>query len=168
MQAVKSRNLFDSFTISPCSCFRYNFDGPTGKRVLFIESEEKHFTLSFEEGMSCLDVRKGEKRPYTEAEYKNGRGYIHQLRIGEASNFAFFHFEYHDREGKTYLLPGQMRGTEGYTWSESEVEPVLVEIMNSITIKEETKSSSVCREAGTEDEKTLWQKIKKCFLKRGK
>ena len=103
MQAVKSRNLFDSFTISPCSCFRYNFDGPEGKRVLFIESEEKHFTLSFEEGMSCLDIRKGEKRPYTEAEYKNGKGYIHQLRIGEASNFAFFHFEYHDREGKTFI-----------------------------------------------------------------
>lgn len=161
MQAVKSRILFDSFTISPCSCFRYNFDGPEGKRVLFIESEEKHFTLSFEEGMSCLDVRNGEKRPYTEAEYKNGRGYIHQLRIGETSNFVFFHFEYHDREGKTYLLPGQMRGREGYTWSESEVEPVLVEIMNSITLKEEAQSPSVCAGTDGKAEKTVWQRIKK-------
>ncbi|MBQ6873147.1 MAG: hypothetical protein IJO24_02440 [Clostridia bacterium] len=168
MQAVKSRNLFDSFTISPCSCFRYNFDGPTGRRVLFIESEEKYFTLSFEEGMSCLDIRNGEKRPYTEAEYKNGKGYIHQLRIGETSNFVFFHFEYHDSRGKTYLLPGQMRGKEGYTWSESEVEPILVEIMNSITLKEEAKSSSACYETDFETEKTLWQKIKKCFLEGGK
>ena len=47
MQTVKSRNLFDSFTIIPFSCFRYNFDGPKGERVLFIESEEKHFTLLF-------------------------------------------------------------------------------------------------------------------------
>ncbi|MBQ7118099.1 MAG: hypothetical protein IJN88_07800 [Clostridia bacterium] len=161
MQTVKSRNLFDSFTILPFSSLLYNFDGPKGKRVLFIESEEKHFTLSFEEGMSCLDIRKGEKRPYTEAEYKNGKGYIHQLRIGEASNFAFFHFEYHDREGKTYLLPGQMRGTEGYTWSESEVEPVLVEIMNSITLKEEVQSPSVCAGTDGKAEKTVWQRIKK-------
>lgn len=168
MQTVKSRNLFDTFTISPFSCFRYNFDGPTGKRVLFIESKEKQFTLSFEEGMSCLDVRKGEKRPYTEAEYKNGKGYIHQLRIGEASNFAFFHFEYHDREGKTYLLPGQMRGTEGYTWSESEVEPVLVEIMNSITLKEETKQPCVCAGTDGKAEKTLWQKIKSIISLRRK
>ena len=161
MQTVKSRNLFDTFTISPFSCFRYNFDGPTGKRVLFIESEEKHFTLSFEEGMSCLDIRNGEKRPYTEAEYKNGKGYIHQLRIGETSNFVFFHFEYHDREGKTYLLPGQMRGTEGYTWSESEVEPVLVEIMNSITLNEEIEPPSVCAGTDGKAEKTIWQRIKK-------
>lgn len=160
MQAVKSCNLFDSFTILPFSCFRYNFDGPTGKRVLFIESEEKHFTLSFEESMSCLDIRNGEKRPYTEAEYKNGKGYIHQLRIGESSNFAFFHFEYHDREGKKYLLPGQMRGTEGYTWSESEVEPVLVEIMNSITLKQEANSPSVCAGTDGKAEKTIWQRIK--------
>ncbi len=160
MEGVKSRNLFDTFTISPFSCFRYNFDGPTGKRVLFIESEEKHFTLSFEEGMTCLDVRTSERRPHTEAEYENGRGYIHQLRLRDVSNFVFFHFEYHDSRGKTYLLPGQMRCKEGYTWSESEVEPILVEIMNSITLNEETEPPSVCAGTDGKAEKTLWQKIK--------
>lgn len=160
MEAVKSRNLFDTFTISPFSCFRYNFDGPTGKRVLFIESEEKHFTLSFEEGMTCLDVRNSERRPHTEAEYVNGRGYIHQLRIRDVSNFVFFHFEYHDSEGKTYLLPGQMRGKEGYTWSDSEVEPILVEIMNSITLSEEAKLPSVCAGTDGKAERTIWQRIK--------
>jgi hypothetical protein len=132
-----------------------------GKRVLFIESEEKHFTLSFEEGMTCLDIRTGEKRPCSESEYKNARGYIHQLRIRDVSNFVFFHFEYHDSEGKTYLLPGQMRGKEGYTWSESEVEPILVEIMNSITLNEETEPPSVCAGTDGKAEKTLWQRIKK-------
>lgn len=160
MEGVKSRNLFDTFTISPFSCFRYNFDGPTGKRVLFIESEEKHFTLSFEEGMTCLDVRNSERRPHTEAEYVNGRGYIHQLRIRDVSNFVFFHFEYHDSEGKTYLLPGQMRGKEGYTWSDSEVEPVLVEIMNSITLSEEAKPPFVCARTDGKAERTIWQRIK--------
>ena len=161
MEGVKSRNLFDTFTISPFSGFRYNFDGPKGKRVLFIESEEKHFTLSFEEDMTCLDVRTSERRPHTEAEYENGRGYIHQLRIRDVSNFVFFHFEYHDSEGKTYLLPGQMRGKEGYTWSESEVEPILVEIMNSIALNEETEPPSVCAGTDGKAEKTIWQKIKK-------
>lgn len=160
MEAVKGHKLFDSFTILPFRGFRYNFDGPTGKRVLFIESEEKHFALSFEEGMTCLDVRSSERRPHTEAEYENGRGYIHQLRIRDVSNFVFFHFEYHDSRGKTYLLPGQMRGKEGYTWSESEVEPILVEIMNSITLNEETEPPSVCAGTDGKAEKTIWQKIK--------
>ena len=161
MEGVKSRNLFDTFTISPFSGFRYNFDGPKGKRVLFIESEEKHFTLSFEEDMTCLDVRTSERRPHTEAEYENGRGYIHQLRIRDVSNFVFFHFEYHDSRGKTYLLPGQMMGKDGYTWSESEVEPILVEIMNSIALNEETEPPSVCAGTDGKAEKTIWQKIKK-------
>ena len=161
MAAVKGCNLFDRFTILPFNGFHYNFDGPTGKRVLFIESEEKHFALSFEEGMTCLDVRTSERRPHTEAEYENGRGYIHQLRIRDVSNFVFFHFEYHDSEGKTYLLPGQMRGKEGYTWSESEVEPILVEIMNSITLNEETEPPSVCDRTDGKAEKTIWQRIKK-------
>ncbi len=160
MEAVKGRKLFDRFTILPFNGFRYNFDGPTGKRVLLIESEEKHFTLSFEEDMTCLDIRNGEKRPCSESEYKNARGYIHQLRIRDISNFVFFHFEYHDSEGKTYFLPGQMRGKEGYTWSESEVEPILVEIMNSITLNEETELPSVCARTEGKAEKTLWQKIK--------
>lgn len=163
MEEVKSRNLFDTFTISPFSYFRYNFDGPTGKRVLFIESEEKHFALSFEEGMTCLDVRTSERRPHMEAEYVNGRGYIHQLRIRDVSNFVFFHFEYHDSEGKTYLLPGQLRGKEGYTWSESEVEPILVEIMNSITINEESVLLSLSTTTDGKIEKKLWQRIKRIF-----
>lgn len=45
----------------------------------------------------------------------------------------FFHFEYESDEGETVLLPGQLCSGKGYTWSEKEVEPVLVEIMNSIT-----------------------------------
>ena len=84
-----------------------------------------------------------------------------QLRISDVSNFVFFHFEYHDSRGKTYLLPGQMRGKEGYTWSESEVEPILVEIMNSITLNEESEPTAVCVETDGKTEKTIWQRIKK-------
>ena len=157
---VDSRNLFDRYVISLFPLFRYNFDGPVGRRVLFIESKDKHFTVSFEEGMDCLDLRIRQDSTYDEAEYHSGPCYIHQLRTSPSKSFAFFHFEYLDEKGEKLILPGQLFAKEGYTWSESEVEPILVEIMNSIALNEETEPPSVC--AGTEDkaEKTIWQKIK--------
>ena len=83
MTAVKncSCNLFDVFSITPFVSLRYNFDGRPGQRVLFIESPEKKFILSFEEGMHCLDILTDKKRLCYEKEYKNAKGYIHQLRI---------------------------------------------------------------------------------------
>lgn len=157
---VDSRNLFDRYVISLFPLFRYNFDGPVGRRVLFIESKDKHFTVSFEEGMDCLDLRIRQDSTYDEAEYHSGPCYIHQLRTSPSKSFAFFHFEYLDEKGEKLILPGQLFVKEGYTWSESEVEPILVEIMNSIAFNEETKPPSVCAETDGKAEKTLWQKIK--------
>ena len=146
---LDSRNLFDRYVISLFPLLRYNFDGPVGRRVLFIESKEKHFTVSFEEGMDCLDLRIRQDSTYDEAEYHSSPCYIHQLRTSPSKSFAFFHFEYLDEKGDKLIIPGQLFAKEGYTWSESEVEPILVEIMNSIALNEETEPPSVC--AGTED-----------------
>lgn len=167
MTAVKncSCNLFDVFSITPFVSLRYNFDGRPGQRVLFIESPEKKFILSFEEGMHCLDILTDKKRLCYETEYKNAKGYIHQLRIENMKNVAFFHFEYESDEGETVLLPGQLCSGKGYTWSEKEVEPVLVEIMNSITPckKEAIKKNSFCSFAEKEEEKSLWKKFRNLF-----
>lgn len=160
MIIVDSRNLFDRYVISLFPLFRYNFDGPVGRRVLFIESKDKHFTVSFEEGMDCLDLRIRQDSTYDEAEYHSGPCYIHQLRTSSSKSFAFFHFEYLDEKGEKLILPGQLFAKEGYTWSESEVEPILVEIMNSIALNEETEPPSVCAKTEDKAEKTLWQKIK--------
>lgn len=157
---VDSRNLFDRYVISPFPLFRYNFDGPVGRRVLFIESKDKHFTVYFEEGMDCLDLRKRENSDCNEAEYQNGSCYIHQLRNSCTKAFAFFHFEYLDEKGEKLILPGQLFAKEGYTWSEHEVEPILVELMNSITPAGEKNTLSVSHRAESRAENSLWQKIK--------
>ena len=157
---VDSRNLFDRYVISPFPLFRYNFDGPVGRRVLFIESKDKHFTICFEEGMDCLDLRKRENSDCNEAEYQNGSCYIHQLRNSCTKAFAFFHFEYLDEKGEKLILPGQLFAREGYTWSEYEVEPILVELMKSISPAGEKNTLSVSHRTDGKAEKTLWQRIK--------
>ena len=156
---VSTRNLFDSYVISLFPLLRYSFDGPVGKRVLFIEDKKKHFTVSFEEGMECLDLKKRDNSSYVEAEYQNGSCYIHQRRNFRTKTFAFFHFEYLDDKGKKFILPGQLITGDGYTWSELEVEPFLIELMNSISPAEKTDQSAVC----CGEESKLWKKIKRLF-----
>ena len=141
---MSDRNLFDRYVISPFPLLRYNFDGPVGKRVLFIENKEKHFTVSFEEGMECLDLKKSDNSAYDEAEYQNGTCYIHQQRNVDVNNFLFFHFEYFDDNGKKNILPGQLFVGKDYIWSERGVEPILVELVNSITPAEKA-SATLCQ-----------------------
>ena len=157
---TENNRIFDIFTIKSLQGFTYNFDGPVGRRVLFIESKDKHFTVSFEEGMDCLDLRKRENSDCNEAEYQNGSCYIHQLHNSCTKAFAFFHFEYLDEKGEKLILPGQLFAKEGYTWSEHEVEPILVELMNSISPAVEENTLSVSHRAESSAENSLWQKIK--------
>ena len=154
------RNLFDWYTIATVPFYCYNFDGPVGRRVLFIESKDKSFTVSFEEGMDCLDLRIRQDSACDEAEYHSGPCYIHQLRTSPSKSFAFFHFEYLDEKGEKLILPGQLFAREGYTWSEHEVEPILVELMNSISPAGEKNTLSVSHRAESRAENSLWQRIK--------
>lgn len=160
MIIVDRKNLFDRYIISPFPLFRYNFDGPVGRRVLFIESQEMHFAVTFEEGMECLDLRGREDSACDETEYQNGSCYIHQLRNSFTNTFAFFHFEYLDEKGEKFILPGQLFARDGYTWSEHGVEPILVELMNSISPLGEKNSLTAVYRAGGRTENRLWQKIR--------
>lgn len=136
------KNLFDIFSLSISPEFRYNFDGPIGRRLLFAENRAQTLTIHFEEGMSCLDLNRNEGRAGVEAEYKTENKYIHQLRIDDLSGFAFFHFEFTDKEGNKVILPGQLCAKKGYNWYKNEVEPVLVSFLNSIDLVEENDEAS--------------------------
>lgn len=132
---ISTYNLFDICTIKPLKGFSYSFDGPVGKRVLFIEDKKENIRISFEEGMECLDLKSMGRHSCEETELKACTSYIHQLRIGKLPNFAFFHIEYFAADDKTVILPGQIFADDDYNWSAQGVEPVLLDIMNSISVK---------------------------------
>ena len=86
--------------------------------------------ISFEEGMRCLDLLDIEK--CTCAEYRQGQSYLHLKRTPRRC--AYFHMEIPDEAGEIWCLPGQMIARESYVWAKG-VEPILVEILNSITLE---------------------------------
>ena len=109
--------------------------------MLFIKSEQGDLTVSFEEGMDCLDLKHGGEDVCTEAEFRKEDRCVHQLRKSALNNFAFFHFEYTDENGEVIILPGQLLAGKEYTWSENGVEPLLVKLMNSISLCKKTTAS---------------------------
>lgn len=157
---TENYRLFDIFTIKSLQDFTYNFDGPVGKRVLFMENKDNGMLISFEEGAECLDMKPMVSFSCKEAELISEAGFIHQLRIAELPHFAYFHFEYPVSDRNALILPGQLFAKEGYTWSEHEVEPILVELMNSLSPAGEENTLSVSHRAESRAENSLWQKIK--------
>ena len=139
-----AKPLCDRATLRPFDVLRFSFvprlhywmDGKPGKRTLFIEDEEETVVISFEEGMRCLDmVNRDEDHCF---EYRRGLRYLHQARVvnpdrANASCCSFFHMEITDHAGAIHYLPGQMLVRAGRPWADG-VEPVLIEILNSITI----------------------------------
>ena len=128
--------LFDSvcFSLLPRLC--YWMDGPRGKRTMFIEDENKTITISIEEEGRCLDLSSNTHEHCFE--YQQGSRYLHQVRHTAAAHralgsFAFFHMAITDQTGNVYRLPGQMLVNSEYKWAE-DVEPLLVNLLNSITI----------------------------------
>lgn len=51
-----SSQLFDKLHFSIIPRLNYWMDGKPGKRTLLIADEEETATISFEEGMRCLDL----------------------------------------------------------------------------------------------------------------
>ena len=127
---------FDGLRFSFVPRLYYWMDGKPGKRTLFIEDEEETVVISFEEGMRCLDLVNREENLCFE--YRCGLRYLHQARVvspdrTNASCCSFFHMEITDHAGAVHCLPGQMLVRAGRPWADG-VEPVLIEILNSITI----------------------------------
>jgi len=114
----------------------YWLDGNIGQRSLFISAEDESFIISFEEGMRCIDL--AENASGRRFEYRWGERYLHQVRSerpgrNTTGSWSFFHMEITDHAGNIHWLPGQMVAWAGYPWTEG-VEPLLVEILNSISV----------------------------------
>ena len=125
---------FDSLRFPIVPRLNYWMDGWPGKRTLFIEDEEETMLISFEEDMRCLDLLDLDKCSC--AEYRQGRSYLHLKRAPRGC--AYFHMEIPDETGELWHLSGQMIVSEKYVWAKG-VEPILIEILNGITlVKKET------------------------------
>jgi len=139
-----AKPLYDRASLRPFDVLRFSFvprlyywmDGKPGKRTLFIEDDEEAVVISFEEGMRCLDMVNREADHCFE--YRRGLRYLHQARVvnpdrTNTRGCIFFHMEITDHTGAIHCLPGQMLVQAGYPWADG-VEPVLIEILNSIMI----------------------------------
>ena len=128
----KTNWLFDSISLVPLPQLRYWADGDVGHRVLFITDAGETFTITFEEGMSCLDQRLAPG--YIHAEHRSGGIYLHQCRGGKTDrpdNVCFFRLEFTDRAGVVHIQPGQMVTGLDYKWADG-VEPVLLALIASL------------------------------------
>ncbi len=126
---------FDVLRFSLIPRLNYWMDGSPGHRTLFLTDEEEIITVSLEEGMRCLDLLDTQREHC--CEFRQGSRYLHQAR-SEVSrsgtrNCMFFHMEIADSKGNIHCLPGQIIVSREYPWADG-VEPILIEILNSITI----------------------------------
>ena len=122
---------FDVLRFSIMPRLNYWMDGSPGKRTLFIADDEETVVISFEEGMHCLDLTN--RGAGHSVEYRHGLRYLHQTRAMNARDCIFFHMEIADQAGVIHYLPGQMLIRAGQPWEQG-VEPILIEVLNSIMI----------------------------------
>lgn len=121
---------------------KYLLDGAPGMRTLFIADKRKKVTISFEEGMQCLDqsTKLHPELKKVQSEYKDAHKYLHQVKIfnagrKESQDLVYFHMEVLDKAGKLHICPGQMllpigcRGQDG-------PEPLLMSILSGLRIAE--------------------------------
>lgn len=125
---MKTNWLFDFIPMVPLPGLRYWADGDIGHRVLFITDEGETYTVTFEEGMVCLDQRSIPRCIH--AEHRSESIYLHQCR-GNHDNVCFFRLEWTDSSGTIHIQPGQMVTGTDYSWADG-VEPVLLSIMTSL------------------------------------
>ena len=138
----RTESPFDVLRFSIIPRMNYWMDGEPGKRTIFIADEEGKIVISFEEGMQCLDLEDAVKSG--SFEYRMDARYLHQTSPGVSGqgnvcNYVFFHMELTDAVGNTHCLPGQMGVNTRYRWSDG-AEPILIELLNSITIDEGSKT----------------------------
>lgn len=133
--------LFDEFNLCYPAELEVHKDGTSPTQVLFLAANDGSFCISFEEGMTCMDLRESSDFPTSariHSEHRSGGKYIHQLRTDPNSrpgigNFAFFHMEIPDETGKVHTLSGQMVSSADHRWSEG-VEPILLDILDGIAV----------------------------------
>jgi len=127
---LKTNWIFDFIPMLPLSGLQYWADGDVGHRVLFITDVRETYTVTFEEGMACMD--QGSAPGCIHAEHRSKSIYLHQCR-GDHDNVCFFRLEWTDNSGMAHIQPGQMVTGMDFLWSNG-VEPVLLSIVNVLQL----------------------------------
>lgn len=126
--------FFDKYSLVVPSALNCVQDGSLGKRMLLITDAKEQFRISFEEGMPMMDMLPQTQSGVSFQCCRIGK-YIH-LRRSADDSVAYFHMEFEDMDGAVMFLPGQMVASPEYKWADG-VEPVLLELLENISIIEE-------------------------------
>ncbi len=113
MVLQKKKILFEKYLIPVLPHLRYEKDGSEQDgEVLFIMDHAGFFTISFETGMSCLDLLEHEKGEYHDMNLFKENKRLHicypQQKKHLQMHMGYFHYELIDAKGRLHILPGQI------------------------------------------------------------
>ena len=138
MESNQEWLMFNGFIFPLLPQLYYRTDGRAGERVLFINDEEETFTISFEQGVPCLDLPRtsSAERPKIYSEYREDGRYLHQCKVlakegTDHRDIVCFHMELTDAEGTVHICPGQLCLERKYRKDEG-VEPILLQLLHKM------------------------------------
>jgi len=133
LQETRSIILFDKFKLSIPKSLTIHQDGDKGKRVLFITDSEENVIVSFDEDVQGCEENKGSRLNIKNFSLNDKS--ICQFRVDNASDrCAFFLIKISDRSELPLCLIGQMVVKADYRWSGDDVEPVLKNLLDCVTV----------------------------------
>ena len=129
-----------SFPVLPDLVYEKNGDGHCGQS-LFINDPEERFTISFESGMQCIDMRILADFGYgfhsAEINYQHLKLHL-CYPVGDSgirASMGYFHVEIPDGNGNVHVLPGQMRIEAPMTYREGlKSFPILNELLEGLCL----------------------------------
>lgn len=132
-QETRSIILFDKFKLSIPKNLTFHQDGDNGKRVLFITDSEENIIVSFDEEAQDCEENKDSRLNIGRFSFDDKS--ICQFRRDNASDrCAFFLIKIADKSGSPLCLIGQMVVKADYRWSGDDVEPVLKNLLECVTV----------------------------------
>lgn len=131
--------VFNGFQFPLLPGMIYMMDGKPGLRVLHIVDETEKILISFEQGMSCLDIpSQNDERESIYSEYRMDNKYLHQrkmLSVDEKrlKDWIGFRMEITDDDGTVHICPGQLSLSPTLRQMDG-VEPILVMLLNGFAV----------------------------------
>ena len=133
LQETRSIILFDKFKLSLPKSLTFHQDGDKGKRVLFITDSEENVIVSFDEEVQ--DCEENKDSLLNIKRFSLNDKSIYQFQGDSASNrCAFFLIKIVDCSELPLCLIGQMVVGADYSWSGDDVEPVLKNFLDCVTV----------------------------------
>ena len=133
----KTIDLFDKISLTIPAKLKYHQDECAKIRALFITDCFESFIISFEEGMRDMIEKTKEDTANILEYFENGKSIRFRRSAPnittENGGYAFFSIKM-EAGGDKLQLNGQMTAKPYYKWS-SDIEPVLITILNGIRIK---------------------------------